>query len=221
MPQSHPLPHEQQVEDLMSNQPTVSSSHPVLSEVARLWWLPLLRGIMMVILGVYALLSPGVTVAIFVQVFGFFLAFDGVLAIIAGVTGEVPSRGWTIARGVLAVIVGILVVGNPVFVAGIAAVWFVYLLGFAAIVSGAIEVFAAIRDRNQIEGEGWLILGGVIAVIFGILLLSAPLLFANTIVRIMGAVAIVGGIASIIFSLRLRGLNKKLQTHETREVRTP
>ena len=193
----------------------------MLTEVARLWWLPLLRGIMMVILGAYALFSPGVTVAIFVQVFGFFLAFDGVLAIIAGIMGEVPSRGWTIARGVLAVIIGVLVVGNPVFVAGVAAVWFVYLLGFAAIVTGVIEIFAAIRDRKEIEGEGWLILGGVIAVIFGILLLSAPLLFASTIVRIMGAVAIVGGIASIVFSFRLRGLNKKLEEHDSRVAETP
>ena len=205
----------------MSGQTNVSSSHPILSGMASLWWLPLLRGIMMVILGAYAMFRPGMTVATFVQVFGFFLAFDGILAIIAGITGQVPSRGWTIVRGVLAVIVGVLVVAHPVFVTWFAAVWFAYLLGFAAIVSGVIEVFAAIRDRKEIEGEGWLILGGVISVIFGISLLAAPLSFASIFVRIVGAMAIVGGIASVVYAFRLRGLNKKLEEFDAEKAETP
>lgn len=200
----------------MSDQTIKPSTHPMMSGIARLWWLPLLRGIMMVILGAYALFRPGMTVATFVQVFGFFLAFDGVLAIVAGITGQVPSRGWTIVRGVLALIVGIAIVGNPVLVAGIAAIWFVYLLGISSIILGAMEVFAAIRDRNEIEGEGWIIFGGVISIIFGVALLSAPLVFAGMVVMIIGVVAVVGGIASVIFAFRLRGLNKKLQEFDAR-----
>ena len=198
----------------MSEQTHSSTTHPVLVRLTQLWWLPLLRGVMLIILGAYALVRPGMTVATFVQVFGFFLVFDGILAVIAGITGQVPSRGWTIARGVLAVIVGLIVMANPVLVAGFAAVTFVYVLGFSSILNGVIEIFAAIRDRKEIEGEGWLIVGGVISVLFGILLLWSPIAFAGFLVRVMGAVAIIGGIASILFAFRLRGLGKKLEQHD-------
>lgn len=199
----------------MSDQNASLSPRPILGELAGLWWLPLLRGIMLIILGAYALFRPGMTTATFVQVFGFFLAFDGVLAIIAGIMGHVPSRGWTILRGVLGLIVGIGIVGNPIFVAGVAAITFVYLLGFFSIVAGVMEIIAAIMDRKEIEGEGWMILGGVISVIFGICLIAAPLTFAGMLVMIIGVFAIIGGIASIVFAFRLRGLGKKIDKAES------
>lgn len=198
----------------MSDQPIASSQHPILSGLARLWWVPLIRGIMLVILGVYALFRPGMTVATFAQVFGFFLAFDGVIAIIAGITGQVPSRGWTIARGVFCLIAGAFIFANPMFVSLFTAVTFIFVLGFSSIASGVIEIFAAIRDRKEIEGEGWLILGGVISVIFGLVLLSQPLTSAALFVRIIGVFAVIGGIASVIFAFRIRSLGKKLERHD-------
>ncbi|MCO8122814.1 HdeD family acid-resistance protein [Stieleria sp. TO1_6] len=199
-----------------SIQPQAAGTHPILTEMAALWWLPLVRGILMIILGAYALFRPGMTIVSFAQVFGFFLAFDGILAIIAGVTGKVPSRGATILRGVIELLVGLFVFANPIFAAGIAGATIVYMIGFGAIFSGVIEIIAAIQDRKQIEGEGWLILGGVVAILFGILLLIAPFAFGLTMVRVMGAFAIIGGIASIIFAFRLRGLGTKLAAHDQR-----
>ena len=201
----------------MNDQAKTSSSHPMLNEIASLWWLPLVRGIMLIILGAYALFRPGMTAATFAQVFGFFLAFDGVLAIIAGITGQVPSRGWTIARGVLALIAGVFIVSNPLLASLITATTFVYLLGISAVVSGVIEIVAAIKDRKEIEGEGFLILGGVISVIFGLAVLSSPLAFAGFMVRFIGVLAIIGGIASIFYAFRLRGLGKHLKEHDERQ----
>lgn len=192
------------------NEATASPREILAGAIGSLWWVPLLRGIFLLILGGYALFQPGMTVAVLTQVVGIFLIADGVLAVVAGIVGGVPSRGWTIVRGVLAILIGAFVFANPVLVAGVTATFLLYLLAFAAIAMGVLEILAAIADRREIEGEGWLILGGVLTVLFGILLLIAPLSFGLLVVRILGIFAILSGISLIAFAFRLRKVGKKL-----------
>jgi uncharacterized membrane protein HdeD (DUF308 family) len=183
----------------------------------RLWWLPLIRGVFMLILGFYALLLPGITIVALAQVVGVFLILDGMIAIIAGILGKVPSRGWTIARGALAMLAGAFAFANPVLAAGVTATALVYLLASAAILFGILEIAAAIRDRKEIEGEGWLMLGGAIMVLFGIMLIMSPLASGLSMIRIFGLFAIIGGIASIAFAFRVRRLGQRLQSHLAHE----
>jgi uncharacterized membrane protein HdeD (DUF308 family) len=195
----------------MSETTSAAPRERAAEAIGSLWWLPLVRGALLVVLGGYALSRPGMTVAVLAQVIAIFLIADGVFAVLAGILGDVPSRGWTIVRGALAILAGIFVFANPVLVAGITATALIYLLALTAIVSGILETFGAIRDRNQIEGEGWLILGGVFTVIFGVLLLIAPLSFGLLVVRILGIFAMISGISLIMFAFRLRGLGKQLK----------
>ena len=176
-----------------------------------LWWLPLIRGILLFLLGGYALFRPGMTIGALAQVVGIFVIVDGILSIVAGIMGDVPSRGWVIVRGVLEILVGAFVFANPLIVAGVTATFLVSVLAFSAILSGVLEIVAAIQDRKQIEGEGWLILGGAITVLFGVVLLISPLSFGLFMVRVLGAFAIFSGVSLIVFAFRLRGLGKKLK----------
>jgi uncharacterized membrane protein HdeD (DUF308 family) len=183
----------------------------VFAELGKMWWLPLLRGILLAVLGIYALVNPGMTIAVFAQVMGFFLVIDGCFAVLAGVLAQVPSRGWTVMRGTISIVGGVFVFANPIIVAGVTAVAIIYLVAFALILSGILEIVAAIQDRKHIEGEGWLIFSGTLAVIFGVLLLIAPLSFGLLMVRFLGALAIVLGIAMVAFAFRLKALAKLVQ----------
>jgi uncharacterized membrane protein HdeD (DUF308 family) len=176
-----------------------------------LWWLPLIRGILLFLLGGYALFRPEMTIGALAQVVGIFVIVDGILSIVAGIMGDVPSRGWVIVRGVLEILVGAFVFANPLIVAGVTATFLVYVLAFSAILSGVLEIVAAIQDRKQIEGEGWLILGGAMTVLFGVVLLISPLSFGLFMVRVLGAFAIFCGVSLIVFALRLRRLGTKLK----------
>ena len=198
----------------MSENPSFSNAKSLLTELAQLWWLPLVRGLVLLLLGVYALFRPAMTMAAFTQVAGFFLVFDGILAIIAGAVGKVPSRLWTIVRGIVAVLAGVFVFANPVLVAGLTATFVVTVIGVMAIVAGVMEIFAAIQDRKEIEGEGWLILSGVVLVLVGFALLATPLFFGLNMVRLMGALAIASSIAMVVFAFRLKGLKSALAKHE-------
>ncbi|WP_146391683.1 HdeD family acid-resistance protein [Allorhodopirellula solitaria] len=178
--------------------------------LSKIWWLPLLRGFLLILLGIYAVLQPGIAIAALAQVMGFFLILDGAIAIAAGIVGEVPSRGWTILRGIVAILVGILVFAHPALVAGMTAVIIMYMVAFSAIFSGVVEIVAAIRDRQYIDGVAGYVLGGILSIIFGVLLMMAPFFFGLTMVRIIGIFAIITGIVMITLSFRLKGIGNRL-----------
>ncbi len=182
----------------------------VAAAIGGIWWLPLLKGALLLVLGLYALFQPGMTLSALALVIAAFLIAAGVLAIIAGVQGQVPSRGWVIGRGILEVLVGVFVFANPVLAAGLTTTIVVSILAISSILFGIMEIAAAIQDRNSIEGEGWLIFGGAMMVVFGVVLLLAPVSFGQFVVRIMGAFAILISISLILFAFRLRKVGQRL-----------
>jgi uncharacterized membrane protein HdeD (DUF308 family) len=86
----------------------------------------------------------------------------------------------------------------------ITQVFAVYMLAAQALVGGILTVIWAIRVRDEIKGEGWIILDGVLAIILGILLFSAPLMSIWILAMITAILAIVGGIALIVIAFRWR-----------------
>ena len=194
----------------MSEAASTTPHQSVAAVIGKIWWLPLVRGTMLLILGGYALIRPGMTMGVLTQVVGAFVIADGFFSILACFQERVPSRGWGIVRGLLEVLIGAFVFANPIIVAGISATILIYSLAFSAILSGVLEIIAAIQDRKHLEGEGWLILGGALSVLFGVLLVMSPLSFGLFMVRVPGVFAIFFAVSLIVFAFRLRGLGRKL-----------
>jgi len=63
--------------------------------------------------------------------------------------------------------------------------------------------------REQITGELWLAIGGLLSIAFGVLLIVFPTSGAITIVWIIGAFAIVFGLSLIALGWRLRGIHQR------------
>ncbi|MEQ8848019.1 DUF308 domain-containing protein [Botrimarina sp.] len=185
------------------------SDREALRSVAGLWWVLLLRGVLMIALGAYALLMPGVTLKAYVWVLGLFVLLDGLLAIVAGVAGWDRSRWWAVARGVLGVVVGLFVMAHPALVGVVAITVIVVLLALQLIINGVLEIAAAVRERSRIRGEWWLVLGGVLSILLGVILLASPLLAGAMLVRVLGVFAIIAGVALLVAAFRLRSFGKR------------
>jgi uncharacterized membrane protein HdeD (DUF308 family) len=71
---------------------------------------------------------------------------------------------------------------------------------------GVTEIVVAIKLRQEIKGEWFLILMGVVSIIFAIMLLWNPLPGALALVWLIGSYAIVFGVLGIVFGFRLRSL---------------
>ena len=57
----------------------------------------------------------------------------------------------------------------------------VYVIAAWAIITGALEIAAAVRFRHHVSHEWLLVLGGIVSLVFGFLLMIAP--FAGALVR--------------------------------------
>ena len=57
---------------------------------------------------------------------------------------------------------------------GLSALALVYVIAAWAVVTGVLEIAAAVRLRKRITGEWWLALSGILSVVFGVVLMVAP-----------------------------------------------
>lgn len=174
---------------------------PMLHTLARYWWLILLRGIAAIIFGVLAFIWPGITLVTLVLFWGAFTLVDGVLALAHAIMGgNVGSRWWLALIGVLGIIVGLLTFLMP----GVTALVLLVFIATWAIVLGIFQIVGAVRVRKEIDNEWTLILGGVISVLFGMILLVAPGAGAIGLVWAIASYAIVFGILLVMAALKLK-----------------
>jgi len=94
---------------------------------------------------------------------------------------------------------------------GITGVVLLWLLAGWAILSGILQVVAAVRLRRVIRGELFLGLAGVVAILFGVLLVARPGAGLLALAFLLGWFAIFYGIVLIALGLRLRRLMRELE----------
>jgi len=185
-----------------------AETNSVIQALAANWWVALLRGILLVLLGLYAFFTPGLTLLTWALMVGCFLIADGVLAFIAGIAGWVDSRLWVCLRGLLALLIGGFAVAQPGLFGASAGLAFIFILAGWQVAGGILEIVVAIRERKAIEGEGWMILSGVFSILFGIVLAFAPFLALDLFIRMAGFAAIIFGFMLIFSSFKIRGLRE-------------
>ena len=172
----------------------------VVDELARHWWVIGLRGLAAILFGVLAFVWPGMTLAVLVLLFGAYALVDGVLTLLAAFRGGVQHRIVMLVEGVVSVLAGLAAFVWP----GLTALVLLYIIAFWAIVTGVLEIVAAIRVRRAISNELGLVIGGVLSVVFGVVLLIAPGAGALAVIFLIGAYAVVFGIALLGLAWRLR-----------------
>ena len=166
------------------------------------WWAVALRGLAALVFGILTLVSPGISLAALVLLFGAWATADGVLAIVAAVRHRRAAEKWWVVAlgGIVGVVAGILTFLVP----AITALALVYVIAARAIIVGALEVAAAIRLRKVITGEWLMGLGGVASIVFGALIALFPGLGALAVVLWIGAFSVVLGVMLIALGVRLR-----------------
>ena len=167
--------------------------------LARNWWLIALRGVLGVIFGVIALLMPITTILALVLLFSAYMIVDGAFAVYASIRAAQQGESWglLLLQGIASLAAGAIAFVWP----GITVLAFVLLIAAWAIVSGCLMLAAAFRTDN---GRWWLALGGAAALLYGILMIVAPLAGAVVLTWWLGAFALVFGVALVILAFQLR-----------------
>ena len=167
--------------------------------LARNWWLIALRGALGVIFGLIALIMPIATILALVLLFAAYMLVDGAFALYAAIraTRQRESWGFLVFQGLASLCAGIVAAVWP----GLTVLAFVLLIAAWSIVSGCLMFAAAYRTENA---RWWLALGGAVALLYGILMIVAPLAGAVVLAWWLGAFTLVFGIALIVLAFQLR-----------------
>ena len=169
-------------------------------DLARNWKMVLVRGVLAILFGILFLVEPlGASIGLVFVFAGFAIAI-GVMALIAGFRSESQARGQLLLEGALGILAGVVALFWP----GGTLVAIVLLIAAWAIITGVIQIVEAIKVREEIDNEWWLVLGGAASVLFGVLIGLQPVVGIFTIALLVGIYAVVFGVAIVFLALKLK-----------------
>jgi uncharacterized membrane protein HdeD (DUF308 family) len=162
------------------------------------WWLFLIEGIALVILGILWLANPAATTVAFVWAIGLYWLVGGLFKIVS-IFLDHSMWGWKLIAGILGIVAGIIVMQHPLWSPIIVGATLIIILGIQGIIFGGIGIYQAFK------GAGWAAgIMGAISVIFGIYLLANVGAATFVLPWVLGILAIVGGIVTIVMAFRQR-----------------
>lgn len=162
------------------------------------WWLVLIEGIFAAIVGLLLFSAPGMTTAVLVQFLGIYWLVAGFIRIIS-IFIDSDMWGWKLLAGILGVVAGLLILQHPLWSPFVVGATLIIILGLVGIIFGIIGLVQAIRGSGW--GEGIL---GVLSIVLGCLLLANVWVAALATPWILGAFAVIGGIAAVVQAFRMR-----------------
>ncbi len=178
-----------------------AASEAMSAVLAQNWWLVALRGVFAILFGIVAFAAPGAVMLTLALFFAAYLLVDGVIGIAAAVRAARAQERWglLLAEGALNIVMGLIAGIFPVS----AVLAFVFVTAAWALITGGLMLAAAFK-LTQAHGRLWLALGGIVSVIWGVLLVIAPLVGAVVLTWWLGAYALVFGIALLVLAFQLR-----------------
>jgi uncharacterized membrane protein HdeD (DUF308 family) len=174
--------------------------------IARLWWTFLIRGILGIAFGVIVILFPGLGLTAVIALFAAWAIIGGVSALIGAWRAQGQRDWWVgLLEGLVGLGAGILAFLLP----GAAALGLLFVIAGWAIITGLLQIWMAIRLRDQIRGELWLGLSGALAIVFGVLLIVFPGTGILSVLLMAGLLSILFGGAMAMLGFRLRRIRSQ------------
>lgn len=166
------------------------------------WLVLIIAGLIALAGGIFALFNPIAATLTAVTLAAWLFIITGVMMIVAAFGDmSIGSRIWTGILGVLGILIGIWILGNPA--AGtLALTWTIAILFLA---EGIVKLVLAFNTRGT--GFFWiLLLSGVVSVLLGGMILSRFPASALTIPGILLAVELIStGISLLAFGMHTKG----------------
>jgi uncharacterized membrane protein HdeD (DUF308 family) len=159
-----------------------------------------LRGALMLLAGIYAVILPLEALAVLVLFGAILLIIDGALGLWSLTFGGGKSGNYwfDVVANAASLILGVLILISPLLATIFTVTFMSTLVGIAAIVVGVMQIVVIVRERASYARIWPVVLSGISYVLLGLVFLLFPLLSAS-----IGM--IMGGILLIVFSIGLFG----------------
>ena len=169
----------------------------------RPWWELVLRGLFIMIFGIIAIAWPDISLWALILVFGVFIFVEGLFQMVAAFSVKKEDPNWSLMfiSGLFSFIIGLLAISWP----GVTAVVLLWLIGAWAIVVGITQImYSGQAKQDDSTRRGLLVVGGLIAIMFGFMAFLWPGATAITLILIIGFFAIFYGIQLMVVGFMSR-----------------
>ena len=188
----------------MSTQPDLRGvQRAVQSALHRHWVLFLIEGIVLLVLGAFAVLVPPVATLAITILFGWLFLISGIFGLITTFwMRSAPGFWWSLISAALGIVVGLLLLARPL---GGALSLTLLLIAFF-IVEGAVSIMFALDHKRELSGQWrWMLLSGIIDLALAMMILAGlPSTAAWALGLLVGINMIFGGAAMIAMALHAR-----------------
>ena len=125
-----------------------------------------LLGILCIVLGIIAIMTPVLTGFSIVMLLGAFILVSGIIRIVGAFQSDSKNkRMFMLTVGALTLLIGVVLLARPLFAIGLLTIFLIAYL----ILDGILEIAEGISQRSGAETP-WLLFGGFVSVLLGILL---------------------------------------------------
>lgn len=189
---------------------------PIMSQfVTRswsIWWLALLQGSVMVLLGLGLLIWTEQVASVIYTILGIYLLVLGLGTVINGLVDRTRALSpWQIGGGVLSTLGGLLAILNPMLGILVVPGILVYIIAIGLILNGLLQLLGQVRVWDMATGRYRIIWN---ALLLGILKLGLALFiivrsqdFSVLLLQITGVLIILGGLVLMGLGWKLRSRN--------------
>lgn len=159
-----------------------------------------LRGLFMLLAGIYAIIWPTDALTVMVLALGIMLIIEGVFGLwnLTFGGGTSPNYWLNIVGHVLSLIIGIMILVLPILATVMVASFGSSLFGLGALFFGLFQIVTVWRERDLYVRIWPVVLSGIAYVLLGLVMVFFPLLAAS-------AGMIVGGILLVFLAIGLLG----------------
>ena len=176
-----------------------------ISSGVKNWWWFIIKGLLLVTGGVVIFSRPaegyiGLSLLFSVVILG--SGFAQIFFASAN-TKVLKGWGWTLASGILDVVIGTYLLTFPV----ITMATMPFILGFWLFIRSFYLMGIAFDFKNLGQGGwGWLLLGGILVLVFGFIILYYPAAGVISIIYASGSAFIFAGICNFYLSAKLKNI---------------
>ena len=181
------------------------------------WWLLTINGIAAIIFGLFAIFFPDVTLLVLIVYFGILAMFLGAFLVVGALTNRRKTDMWSLwlVEGVVNLVIGMVLLTYP----QVGVKIFLVLLAIWAILLGAIQIISVMAFWSMIRRRWLLLLNGVLAIVFGIFIISYPFEGARLITVFIGVYTLILGIFSIVISQVMRRVREDFERSTTETIK--
>ena len=169
------------------------------SVLADSWLATLVLGVLTLILGIIVSFHPSGSLNVVAVLFGILMILSGIFHLIRIFDRDERHRIWAGIAGLLFIVIGVVLIRHLHLTVALIGL----VIGITWVVQGLTALIGGLAGGVR-EGRAWWIAFGVISVIAGIVVVSAPVTSVNALAVLLGIWFIIMGIFEIVAGFLLR-----------------